>query len=1181
MMGPVHSRFSRLYCCCAVAAWLAVSATPAGAQLAVSAANGNGGNAAAAPNADFVEIFNRSCAPVDLDAYSVQIASSAGTVWTVIPLPAFVLQPGQYYAIRCEATFGTGFAYTADQVGTTSPMSSGGGKAAIVRGDAALSGDCPAATENLVDFVKFRPATGAVACTEGLPADSTAATITNGKGVERLGGGCTDTNVNRDDFFVPATVPGPRTTATAVNVCAPQVDPNWGGCILPAGNCQVLTEAACDGLAGSFLGECTACPPAGACCLTDGTCSIRVQTACEADALFLNWAAGQTCTPGRCQGRCCATDGGCTVTGTAGCLAPSVFGGLGTNCALIPSGDPTTYGGAAPATLPIATTTAADTVINVPDSYSIADVNVRVLASHTFRGDIFIQLISPAGTTRTIFDACAGEDHLNALIDDEAAAIVCATAGLGNLAGSPVAIDTTPTADQLSGFDGENSAGDWTLRVSDQFAGADSGTLLAWELVLTRGNSACAGACCQTNGTCQVLSSSGCAQAGGTYRGDATGCSPNPCVPNGACCLNAICTIQSQAECQTLGGVYGGDASACTSPAPCQAPCCKADGTCQLLTVAACSALSGGQAGALGAACPAAPCAPLGACCAEDGGCTPNVTQFACTAAGGFRWTAGGACSPNVCVGRCCAPDGSCSLQFDVNCQAPNTFGGNGTLCDAVSVFNFNGVNLPVPGTPGAVNIQNVTQSGTITDLDVDVAFAHTWFGDLTVTIEHLGTVVTIIDQPGVPAIDADGCPSNNPVLVLDDEGAGGPVEDLCAAGNDDALPVPPSPPSYVPNNPLSAFDGLNMQGAWTIRVSDAVTGFDSGTLLSWSLHVLTAASPCNGACCVAGNACQQLSSADCTTAGGTFLGLGTVCGGVNPCLPSGACCVGLTCSVQNESTCQDLGGSYGGNGSICDASACGRCCSAGGTCSVTAAVACAGTFTAGEDCLTTTAQTFGGLTIPIPDGVTTGVSDIRTVSGLGGMTMDVNVGVKITHGWYGDLIVQIEHLGTIVVMIDRAGVPSATFGCSADNPNILLDDEGTGGSAEALCDADADTFVDPSPPARTPNNPLSAFDGLDPNGDWTLTVIDPAADFPGTLTEWSLILTSDGAVCASAGCACRGDLNGDALVNGRDVQQFAACVIGGGGAGCDCADVNGVGGVTAADIGPFVSALLAGACAP
>ncbi len=60
--------------------------------------------------------------------------------------------------------------------------------------------------------------------------------------------------------------------------------------------------------------------------------------------------------------------------------------------------------------------------------------------------------------------------------------------------------------------------------------------------------------------------------------------------------------------------------------------------------------------------------------------------------------------------------------------------------------------------------------------------------------------------------------------------------------------------------------------------------------------------------------------------------------------------------------------------------------------------------------------------------------------------------------------------------------------------------------------------------------------------------------------------------------CAtCLGDVNGNNRVDGVDSQGFVGCVIAGGPltTPCACADMNGSGGVTTADIGPYVTKLL------
>ncbi len=61
--------------------------------------------------------------------------------------------------------------------------------------------------------------------------------------------------------------------------------------------------------------------------------------------------------------------------------------------------------------------------------------------------------------------------------------------------------------------------------------------------------------------------------------------------------------------------------------------------------------------------------------------------------------------------------------------------------------------------------------------------------------------------------------------------------------------------------------------------------------------------------------------------------------------------------------------------------------------------------------------------------------------------------------------------------------------------------------------------------------------------------------------------------------CACLGDMNADGDRNGADITAFVGCVIQGG--SCLCADVNGMNGVTLADVTVFVSDLLAGTGCP
>ena len=100
--------------------------------------------------------------------------------------------------------------------------------------------------------------------------------------------------------------------------------------------------------------------------------------------------------------------------------------------------------------------------ITVYDNVCIADVNVSVNISHTYIGDLYIELLSPSGTT-VILHNRTGTSTANiiATYDDD---------GGGTL-----------PAGALSDFDYSQSAGVWRLRVSDQVS-TDTGVLNSWSL---------------------------------------------------------------------------------------------------------------------------------------------------------------------------------------------------------------------------------------------------------------------------------------------------------------------------------------------------------------------------------------------------------------------------------------------------------------------------------------------------------------------------------------------------------------------------------------------------------------------------------------------------------------------------------------------------------------------------
>jgi subtilisin-like proprotein convertase family protein len=114
----------------------------------------------------------------------------------------------------------------------------------------------------------------------------------------------------------------------------------------------------------------------------------------------------------------------------------------------------------------------------VTEDLPIGDVDVLVDISHTWVGDLTIELTSPGGTTVTLSaqNGGSGDDYDATLFNDEATTAISAGT-------APFAGEFQPDG-LLSSFDGQQSAGIWTLSVVDGFTN-DIGTLDAWGVEIT------------------------------------------------------------------------------------------------------------------------------------------------------------------------------------------------------------------------------------------------------------------------------------------------------------------------------------------------------------------------------------------------------------------------------------------------------------------------------------------------------------------------------------------------------------------------------------------------------------------------------------------------------------------------------------------------------------------------
>lgn len=153
-----------------------------------------------------------------------------------------------------------------------------------------------------------------------------------------------------------------------------------------------------------------------------------------------------------------------------------------------------------------------------------------------------------------------------------------------------------------------------------------------------------------------------------------------------------------------------------------------------------------------------------------------------------------------------------------------------------------------------------------------------------------------------------------------------------------------------------------------------------------------------------------------------------------------------------------------------------------------------------------------GNATIPDNDG--NGYYNSQNVSGLSGVISDVNVSLTVSNGFNGDLYAWISHGTGVAVLLNRVGVSSsnavgyadAGFGLDGQQNRFTLDDQA---AQDVHFYHDVDSSLNPvrqltgiwQPDGRSidpgssagsfdtapRSNMLSAFNSMDPNGQWTL----------------------------------------------------------------------------------------------
>jgi subtilisin-like proprotein convertase family protein len=455
--------------------------------------------------------------------------------------------------------------------------------------------------------------------------------------------------------------------------------------------------------------------------------------------------------------------------------------------------------------------------------------------------------------------------------------------------------------------------------------------------------------------------------------------------------------------------------------------------------------------------------------------------------------------------------------------------------------------NIAVPitdNTTSEVSI-NVPDNGLVQDVNVRVRLNHTFDGDLEIRLVHPdGTQVLLADNRGAGgdnfgtgANDCSGTPT-----VFDDEAAV-----TIASGS------APFSGSFRPESPLSVLDGKLSPGTWKVRVTDTAN-MDTGTIGCVQLEITRARFAC---CGVAGTPDIQAGSAILTTES---------CPPDNDAIdPGERVTVNLELHNNGTGATNNLVATLVTGGGVSSPSlpqsygvlttTAGSTPSATRDFTFTASGVCGGSITAtwnltdGATDLGTVTKTFvlGAVVntthtfanptpilipdtpAPAPEAATPYPSTI-SVTGITETVSKVTVTLKnFNHTFPDDVDVLLVGPGgqRLLLMSDAGGSPNQV------NTTFTFDDEAAAGLPDSFPGtADrtdtgtykpsnfgtGDTFPAPAPagPYADPQL-LSIFNGVNPNGTWSLYVVDDAGgDFGNINLGWELNITTSAPSCTT-----------------------------------------------------------------
>ncbi|MFN0034077.1 MAG: reprolysin-like metallopeptidase [Saprospiraceae bacterium] len=150
---------------------------------------------------------------------------------------------------------------------------------------------------------------------------------------------------------------------------------------------------------------------------------------------------------------------------------------------------------------------------------------------------------------------------------------------------------------------------------------------------------------------------------------------------------------------------------------------------------------------------------------------------------------------------------------------------------------NFSSTDVPkiIPEVGAVAPIESnllVAQNKPINDMNLSIAFDHTWPGDvLGWLISPTQDTLLLFDQPGVPATSF-GCNGDNANLIFDTQAA----QDAAALDAQCNIVPPALSGTFQPIQSFDALNGKNALGQWKFVIGDTYPSDDGGAITAWSL---------------------------------------------------------------------------------------------------------------------------------------------------------------------------------------------------------------------------------------------------------------------------------------------------------------------------------------------------------